>query len=128
MGPGITHQPSTSQHPAPGRGKLLVLHQCDASSLLCDVWMTQVVHCSILCDHSPGSVILPVVTRQFLMMPGHCAMINDGQPGPSVYRDQDPSSVTLRAVSRDQSDSGEGWLTTWRRLSLTTSVRSWSQD
>lgn len=86
MGPGITHQPSTSQHPAPGRGKLLVLHQCDASSLLCDVWMlTQVVHCSIpasVIRARHGSVILPVVTRQFLMMPGHCAMINDGQPGP----------------------------------------------
>ena len=30
MAPGITHQPSTSQHPAQWGEKLLVLHQCDA--------------------------------------------------------------------------------------------------
>ena len=69
------------------RGKLLVLHQCDASSLLCDVWTCDtsgpLQHPRASVIRAPhGSVILPVVTRQFLMMPGHCAMINDGQPGP----------------------------------------------
>ena len=50
-------------------------------------------------------VILPVVTRQFLMMPRHWAMINDGQPGPGDTRPgsiicHTPGPGTLRSVTR----------------------------